>query len=233
MDAGEEKVRTGKSQGVRSARAGMQRSKRHPILRIANKLDLYAPPLPATLRSNSLRSPPHLQSPSPVSRFKASPVLHSVAAYRRTGRICLESLGSSRSSSEGIRGKAGKFDGGISQNARNRDRLIVRAKTVTMQYEDVRKDPFYVFRPTAPSPPASTRLKKLAGRRPILLPVKFNYHRQYNGVSSFQYPTTEEEATVLHPHTPAPPLPLQPLRPSLSPLHVLTRLPIALPLSDL
>lgn len=223
-------MRTEKYKCFRSARTGIQRSKRHPILRITNKLDLTPPPLPATLRSSSLHSP---QSFSPASRSRATPQHHSVAAtHRRTGRVLLESLGLSRSSSEERREKARKSDEGISQKAKSGGKRILRAKTLTMQYDDVRKDTYYVFRPTAPSPPVSNRLKKLAGRRPVLLPVKFNYLWQQDRVSSFQYPTTEEEATVLHPHTPDP-LPLQPVRPSLTPLHVLTVLPTAQPLPDI
>lgn len=113
-----------------------------------------------------------------------------------------------------------------------RRRLILKVKTISMQYDDLKDDSLYVFRPSVPSPPASTRLKKFTGRRSVLSPINYGHHRRNEVVSSFQYPTTDEEAKGFHPHFPSLPSPSTPQRLSPTPIRVLTVLPKAQLLPD-
>ncbi len=186
----------------------MQRTKRHQVFSINDELGpIVSPP---TFHSNSQRYPTQSLTPSGRSILRTNPVQHSAAqTSRREGSI-----------------------EGISNSIRARKRLILKVKTISMQYDDLKDDSLYVFRPSVPSPPASTRLKKFTGRRSVLSPIKYTHHRHNEGVSSFQYPTTDEEAKVFHPHFPSLPSPPTPQRLSPTSIRVLTVLPKAQLLPD-
>ena len=186
----------------------MQHTKRHQAFSLHDKPDsILSPP---AFRSSSLRCPTQSLTPPGRPILRTNPVQRSLAQTpRREG------------STEGI-----------NSSIRTRERLILKVKTLSMQYDDLKDDSLYVFRPSVPSPPASTRLKKFTGRRCVLSPINYAHHGHKEGVSSFQYPTTDEEAKGFHPHFPSLPSPSTPQRLSPTPIRVLTVLPKAQLLPD-